>query len=865
MWWDRSEGKLYFRSGTTVAGTIGTGGIDFELGSIGGWNFDATTLYDDVPSTIVLDSSVPSINVNSGDVLLDSSGITAIAGTIAGWTISSSLISKSAIKLDSSADKITVNDTDVVLNSSGITAIAGAIGGWTLASTTLTGGDIVLDQGNNKISVGTGISIDGSAESIWVGSGSPQILIDGTGKLIRSTNYSADLAGFKMDSSGQAEFQDIKARGSIIASIFEYGHTQVVGGDIRMSKDAGRVGDAGFTTPAVSATVSVSIRTHEDGSTWGAVNDIIQVKTFDGSTYVSAYLELTTFTGNSTDSQTGETVSVYTATMKNGDVAVSIPAGTAVINYGSSGGIIGFYAGEQTTRMIVSTTAGQPWTDITTKAVIGNMRDEYGTGSNDRYGFGVGDYSAGNFMSYNAKTANQFVLSASDGNLTISATDGMTIIPTSSFNGARAITWRNIGDTQDLAALYVTDGASTNTTHLRAYEEAGDDTNLSITSQADGGQSAEWYLTSEIDLGVTNNAYLQGTTDNTTSVFWSTYDYNKLTGGLAVGPNLNAGVGDIIAGGCIQIGGAHLQSATDGHLYLNDQSANKYAFIEGAGNIYLSSNMYFNGSTWKTLQTGKSSYVATQGFGGTNAFVVTGDNTSRSANATASATSLFQVLMDGTGAVLPTGGAKMAGGLRVEGSNLTTGYTGNGVELAWISTYARLLSYNRSTAQRKPLNLDASPVNLQINGTTVNFADTNGFNMTAGRNFRIHNGTSYVDGGIYVKITAKTHSSFNGTAKTTSGPTSYAVSGWNLPSDALAMWMRLIARDSATHVRTNEYAAFGPSSSDPYQLAVHCIGNDHQMENCGIVNITSGAVWFRCVTSGTNTMDVWSVCYGYWK
>lgn len=68
--------------------------------------------------------------------------VTATTGAIGGWDINSTSISKSVIVLDSANDKITVGGTDVILDSSGITAVAGTIGGTTITPTTLYGGII---------------------------------------------------------------------------------------------------------------------------------------------------------------------------------------------------------------------------------------------------------------------------------------------------------------------------------------------------------------------------------------------------------------------------------------------------------------------------------------------------------------------------------------------------------------------------------------------------------------------------------------------------------------------------------------------------------------------------------------------------
>lgn len=68
--------------------------------------------------------------------------MTATTGHIGGWTINPTTIAKNNIVLDSANDKITVGVSNVVLDSNGITARAGTIGGTTITTDSLYGGKI---------------------------------------------------------------------------------------------------------------------------------------------------------------------------------------------------------------------------------------------------------------------------------------------------------------------------------------------------------------------------------------------------------------------------------------------------------------------------------------------------------------------------------------------------------------------------------------------------------------------------------------------------------------------------------------------------------------------------------------------------
>jgi hypothetical protein len=56
------------------------------------------------------------------------------------------------------------------------------------------------------------------------------------------------------------------------------------------------------------------------------------------------------------------------------------------------------------------------------------MNGAFGTGANNRYGFGVGDYAGGNYLSYNAETVGAFIIKAGGGAVTIDA-NGIVISP----------------------------------------------------------------------------------------------------------------------------------------------------------------------------------------------------------------------------------------------------------------------------------------------------------------------------------------------------------------------------------------------------------------------------------------------------
>jgi len=169
----------------------------YEDGTIVSTGLSVTKL--DIPDTVTANSFHVDVDGNAwwGATVLGSAvakilktgAATFTTGSIAGWTVNSTSIAKTNIVIDSANDRITVGGTNVILDASGITAIAGTVGGWTLSSTMLksaaTGVRIELNKTDNRISI-----FDVTNEKVVMGylSGLPKH--DGTG------NWGASNYGF---------------------------------------------------------------------------------------------------------------------------------------------------------------------------------------------------------------------------------------------------------------------------------------------------------------------------------------------------------------------------------------------------------------------------------------------------------------------------------------------------------------------------------------------------------------------------------------------------------------------------------------------------------------------------------------------
>lgn len=354
------------------------------------------------------------------------------------------------------------------------------------------------------------------------------IIFDTDGTL-RSGNYSSGVTGWKISGVGDAEFNDITARGAIKASVFNINEITATAGTFGVFKSAGVVYED-FYAPKKSVAVYILAKNSNVLSTAAlfAQYDVIRIKSWNGSEVVDYWgviKSLTAYTGYT---------QYLVQSLAGGDIAGKlIPKGTAIVDYGNYLGGDGYimqtsddgfgfgpnislatfegsgevltiawgtggadYAvddilnvvdsigigtgctikvlavdgsgwvlesgGFQTTPVtpgigyglatgeyeltpvtgvgydarVSITSYTIPSSHMTLMSRIGNMRDSYGTGSNDRFGMGVGDFATGNYLSYNAQTVDLFELHAGDGGVLIGK-DGIEI------EAAGADAWQN--------------------------------------------------------------------------------------------------------------------------------------------------------------------------------------------------------------------------------------------------------------------------------------------------------------------------------------------------------------------------------------------------------------------------------------
>lgn len=747
---------------------------------------------------------------------------------------------------DKSAGKLYIRSgttPSVEIGSGGIIVSWAEIGGWTVNSTSITSpaGSIVLDSTNNRILAGTGINLNGPQQSIYVGASagitlhgptesiivgaaSPQLVINGSTKTFYSSNYSNGAAGFIIQAAdGDAEFNNIVARGTFRTSVFQYESLSAIAGHLHISKSAAEV----YEDVTTAATFTLKLKNADGGGVLINLNDILEIKSWNGTELIDVYVTA----GAVTDAGT---YCYFTATLQSGGTGKSIQKGMAVVNLGPSGsGAILLQAGDpQTpdtpTRMSIRTHAGSPWTAWTNRVVIGDMYNTYDVSTNHYWGLGIGDYAggSGNFLTYNHDNSNTFRIQAGDGGVTLSNLGLRFVTPTTEAYKS-GMEWYS-GGSSTLSMVSWLDSGITSRTKLKVPAVAGMDTDVLIEVKAPTTKMSN--LTLSAQSGIATGPSIQLYADD---------DGAGAKSQVSISSELSTISSKLhIYGNGIYVGGLTYSKDVPGGTIILESTASGYGFVSASTNgLYLAHNQYYDGSTWRTWSAGTSDHVAV-GIGAGRAFDVYSDTTSRAADAATSSVNTLRVATSGAltsihgayfgtlggsvaaGEVIGTAGFKSGGAMRTEGSGLPTGYTGAGVETAWLGSYGRVIAYNRTSSAYQPLYLTGSLIYLQ-EGTSTNLQVYNGDVYSSvwqgwEGSSTITGWTSFTAKEIFIKQIGKTViCSFyiDGTSNSTS-------TQFTLPFTSVNATNHYT--QNAIRIRNNSTWAFGVASVAPNSNVVIC-------------------------------------------
>ena len=361
--------------------------------------------------------------------------IKSTSGQIGGWTIGASsltggnttLHSSGYLLLGTSNDVVRLDAADAtyrlwignaaaasapfrVSKAGALTSTSGTIGGFTIGSTTLTATNLILDQANQEIRLG-------SANNI--------ITLDAADATYRLSvgHATHSNAPFNVTQAGEVTASNITATGTIKATVFQKALVSAFAGSLLVAKSASAL-DSSATATGTTFTVVVK---SQAGAPF-ASGDYIYIT--DGTNATWATVGAPSGTGPYT----------YTATYASGSSSATYAPGMTVIDYGQSGQGYLYATADNADGPFYSvrTWTTNPYTgaNVVERARLGNLKNSFGIGANNYYGFAAGDYSGGNYLRYDP--TNGFVLSAGGAAIALDAS-GERIVASTAFENARSI------------------------------------------------------------------------------------------------------------------------------------------------------------------------------------------------------------------------------------------------------------------------------------------------------------------------------------------------------------------------------------------------------------------------------------------
>lgn len=117
--------------------------------------------------------------------------------------------------------------------------------------------------------------------------------------------------------------------------------------------------------------------------------------------------------------------------------------------------------------------------------------------------------------------------------------------------------------------------------------------------------------------------------------------------------------------------------------------------------------------------------------------------------------------------------------------------------------------------------------------------------------------------------TPLTSTAWDGDARSTTGKTLIDLSAvFNAPAGIKAILAYIYLKDSGSNTSNTLYFGLSPNDTDG-QLAMACasrgLTNDYYAFEQGICPCdANGDVYYQCIATGSNTLDVWLEIWGYW-
>ena len=700
--------------------------------TIAGWDIDSTTLSK---NNVVL-GSLGYIRVGTGDdiVKMDATDVT--------WRLwaGDSTAADAPFRVDKDGNLVATSATI----TGTITATAGNIGGWTIDADEI-----------KKLTDTVGITLLSTTPAIKVGdTDGIHILLDGANGQVGVSNFSAGAVGWRVEEDGDAEFNNINARGVFRTPVFLKEEVSSIGGTFLVSESAALTANC---TTAAAINGSFTFYTEQN---YFSVDDFVRCK--PGAT--KQFWAKITNVAYDAESGTFE----HTADLKNGDTSTTFEKGTAVVNYGASGqGLVQLTATLANSPYInIFTHAGSPWTTTTERARLGKLD-------------GITDAEFGALTGYGLWTDNGYFtgsIKATAGELqTLDIADRLTVatdgevysankylIDQDGFfieQGASAIIQfvENVeaGTMDNVGALFSYTVAGVNYTEVLAEGSSSSADAVAQIHAKNEAETLEWYV------DISTSADMFRVFRNGNSVFW--IDLNEDV-------TIPRGRLYVRQGAIINDDGldsdTRIEGQTDANLFYVDASTNRVGIGTNApqklldvdGDMWVDGSVYLDSSD--IVAAGRTAADKTVYVDFVNGNDITGDGTSGSPYAT-----LMHVINNVLPAVIPNNiTICLSGGENQETSEFFGGFSVTG----WVRVYARDTDDNDLYAQ--------GTVTSGTNNTITDSGASWATNVFTGGYVWIYEGTG---AGQIREIASNTGISITTTTNWTTNPdaTSYYVVG----------------------------------------------------------------------------------------
>jgi hypothetical protein len=358
-----------------------------------------------------------------------------------------------------------------------------------------------------------------------------------SGNTFRTTSFTSGVVGWNVSNDGTAEFNNVRIRGELAASVFKVSELSATAGTFGVFYSASTLTADCFTAPSVGGSMTLVAKNSDAGGMLFAVGDVLRIKAWTGAAIQDVWITVTSRANNGADTN-------YVGNLNSGATSAIFSKGTAVVDYGPSGtgfitlstdGTVG-----SSPNLTMATHAGSPWSAFTTLLRLGNINGSYGYAV-DTYGLGIGSGGASDPY-FIATSASVRIGRGSTDYITFSATDAQftNLIKMSGSNAAIALgstpptsATAGTGIWLDRTGLYALSSNTQNTAITSAGVTAGggnvklDGNGVSIAAQA------AYDITTAIRW---NRAGVTGTLDN--SAIGRIYSFSSSSAGTM---NLDVG------------------------------------------------------------------------------------------------------------------------------------------------------------------------------------------------------------------------------------------------------------------------------------------------------------------------------------